>query len=311
MPNEFYSEYQSIKEDVLSNPKLFFEKQEIIVKGKKFIIFRFNFNRKIVQHAYAIADKKSKKVNNSDQAGDPRTNKQSLVSCFRGVLAEIGAQLYLELMMASQTNYKVERWDLEREEWEYESSEYDVRVVLPNGFVIKCESRSSMSYKTTLPEFCEYRHVITRYTTTVKLKEGENHLYFRPVYQYDDSIIQKNKLRFDRLINAKLSNPKVIEEYNNNTDKIRDDVTNDFRKEVLTSFFKDIRENKVHLYYVSGANLKDIELHAEKSRNAQKKSRYIQPPIIKCGDTMAFHKKIAELVNESSKINQSLIQDSI
>lgn len=263
MGNQFYREYQEIREQVIQEPNSFFEKQTILVNGENFSVYRFNFNSDILNHAYKIACQKSNHVMDFNQAGKKRPKDVKLINCFKGILAETGAQLYLEAILKLDN---VERWDIERDNWKYSSEEYDVRILLENNQYVKCESRSSLSYKTTLSRFCETCHVLTSYTNEHKQTEGESDIYFRPVYQYTDEIIQLNK------------------ESNKNA------------ADVTPSFIQDIKDGNVSLYYVSGANQADIKQNQEKDTHGQGNTEYKNVAIIKCGDMDRFENKLKQLV---------------
>lgn len=263
MGNEFYQGYKEIRERVVREPNRFFEKKNILVNGRSFNVYQFNFDEDIIDHAYEIACKKSNNVMDFDQAGNKRSEDVKFINCFKGILAETGAQLYLEAVLKLDN---VERWDIERGNWNYSPEEYDVRILLENDRYLKCESRSSLSYKTTLSQFCEKCHVIASYTNAYKQTEGKNDLYFRPVYQYKDDIIQSN-----------LKSKKKA-------------------ADVTRSFVQDIEDGNISLYYVSGANQADVDAYKEPSTNNQGNTNYVNVPIIKCGDMDRFEGKVKELL---------------
>ena len=54
--------------------------------------------------------------------------------------------------------------------FKYSTNEYDLKIILDSKEIL-CESRSSLSYKTTLGEFIENYHIIDRMLIAIKKRK--------------------------------------------------------------------------------------------------------------------------------------------
>ena len=220
---------------------------------------KFNINKRILNNALELSNIKSKYTMNLDQAGKSRNYNLKIANQLKGILAEIGIHLLLEKSVGLKN---VQRWDLERKDFRYSEDEYDLKFTVDNNDYI-CESRSSVSYKTSLAEFISTYHVIGPYTSKAKSKEEANHFYFRPVFQYKH-LHSKNKPFLEN--------------------------------EVKIKTLEDIVKRNLELYFVSGANKSQMfgNMH-EMGTNKQKGSKYRQVRIINSSDIIDFLKDIHNL----------------
>lgn len=215
-------------------------------------VVKFMINRNILNNAKELATIKAKHTNDKDQSGKSRPFEIKVANQLKGILAEIGVHLLLEEILKLKN---VKRWDLEREDFKYKETEYDLKFMI-NDTEYKCESRSSSSYKTTLSEFLSTCHVIGPYTSDIKKKEDANHFYFRPVFQYKNLFSKSQRfLPYDTIKNT----------------------------------YKDIEDGNLELYFISGATRSQMfgDLH-ETGSNNQTGTTYKQVRMNKLPDFNEF-----------------------
>lgn len=257
MSNEYKDKYESVIKRLSRGDYNYFRPSTetiILPNGDKEerIVVKLLLNRLLLDNAYELATKKAQYTNDKDQSGKDRPFEIKVMNQLKGVLAEIGVHLILEEVLKLKG---VKRWDLERENFEYKDTEYDLKFSI-NEMEYKCESRSSTSYKTTLSEFLSTCHVIGPYTSDIKSKEDANHFYFRPVFQYKELLPKSQKfLPYDYIKNT----------------------------------YKDIENSKLELYFISGATKSQMfgELHEEGTNN-QSGTTYKQVRMNKLPDFNKF-----------------------
>lgn len=261
MSNIYKTKYNELINRLSSGGYKFFRpsKETIILpngKTEERTIVKFMINRSLLNNARELATIKAKYTNDKDQSGKNRPFEIKIANQLKGILAEIGVHLILKEILKLKG---VKRWDLEREDFNYKETEYDLKFMIDNKEYI-CESRSSSSYKTTLSEFLSTCHVIGPYTSDIKKKEDASHFYFRPVFQYKNLFPKSQRfLPYDNIKNT----------------------------------YKDIENGNLELYFISGATRSQMfgDLH-EIGSNNQTGTTYKQVRMNKLPDFNKFLKSL-------------------
>ena len=258
MPNEYYEQYKKMLN--LNENFKFFTKGIVPTKIGDYTVYRFNTNKSIIDNCIELTKKKMNYTMDISQAGIIRSPDIKFSSQFRGILAETATQILFEKVYGFEN---VKRWDLERNSFKYSTNEYDLKIILDSKEIL-CESRSSLSYKTTLGEFIENYHIIGPYVNSYKKEEKGNHIYIRPLFQY--TTVDKN---------AKI-------------------ITKERQLDVLN----DINSKELILYIISGAVYDEMfGIDSEESNNNQGKTKYRMIRVSKAGDMMDFRDKMKKLVS--------------
>lgn len=120
------------------------------------------------------------------QDGRERTQKLKLQNQFRGMIAEIYAVELIKSWLADSdlNNCEVIRYDdVRTDNFETPQNEYDIKIRNnSNNEIIRIESRSSLTYKRTLPEAIHDLDIIGPYISSTKPKETYVDYYIRPLF---------------------------------------------------------------------------------------------------------------------------------
>ena len=143
-----------------------------------------NFAKDLIDNCYNIAVEKAQKTISQDQAGNIRPFKIKVINQFRGILAETIVHLFL-YYKCNISMRNINRYDLERETFDYKPEEYDIKVVV-NNEVKELEIRSSNNPYNSLEEYLTNRGVICKYTNRFKLSENIKDLSIAVIYDKKD-----------------------------------------------------------------------------------------------------------------------------
>jgi len=152
------------------------------LNGRKFSVAQFRPNAAILNNCYKIAREKSRYTMDEGQDLVRRRNSRKLINQFKGIMAEAAVHIFIHQCCGFPLA-EIQRWDLEREDFQYASNEYDLKISCgQRNFYI--ESRSSSSYQSSLQKFMLDYDIIGKYSNEKKQLEKAADLYVRPVFQY-------------------------------------------------------------------------------------------------------------------------------
>jgi len=226
-----------------------------------------NFNKNLIKNCYKIAREKAKKTMDYNQAEEKRDKKIKIVNQFKGVLAEAIVHLYLhyECKISLQ---KIHRYDLERENFEYNQEEYDIKLDIDDSNTLQLEIRSSNNPFKNLSSYLMKRGVICAYVNNVKQQENFKDISISVIYDLLNHI-------------GPLGEEKIF------------------------NFFKDFKENNYKIYLILHCSTKECceSCHEIKSYN-QRETKYMEVPFWKISN-YEYHLKniINNIVN---KVNQNV-----
>jgi hypothetical protein len=162
-----------------------FEEVSLKYKNRAFNIIKVNISDEIFNKAVSQAKLKCQHTMEFNQAGNSRSNNIKYQKQLQGIIAEIAIKLLLEeFSIKNALNLQVIRWDDVRTDgFRSALNEYDIKIIYDHKeFFV--ESRSSISYKTTIQEAIIQLDIIGPYTNIMKKKEKNVDFYIRPLYQY-------------------------------------------------------------------------------------------------------------------------------
>ncbi len=202
-----------------------------------------NFTTDLLNHCWKIAVEKAKKTMDQNQAGQKRSRNIKIINQFRGVLAETIVHLFLydECGLSLKNIF---RYDLERETFDYNPGEYDIKLALdtPDKKILELEIRSSHNPFSNISRYLSKRGVLCTYTNNYKQQENVKDLSFAVVYDLPD--------------------------YTGN-------LEDDKRKKFVT----DLKNNLYKIYFVTHCATKKIFLEKGEITNlGQGDTKYIQVP---------------------------------
>lgn len=195
----------------------------------------------LVESSMAIAKEKALKTMASNQNLDSRTMAEKINQSCRGVLGEASVHLLLAKQLGISLN-KIRRFDLERDSFDYSTSEYDLEINES-----RIEVRTSNNPTPLIHDFLNLpnRGVICTYTNKLKSFEKSSDFYFGVVYDYPGlrgPLTAANKLSFD----------------------------------------SDILEKRLRMYLVAGVNNAEKEKYGVVSQMGQSNTSYQIVPFAKC-----------------------------
>lgn len=173
---EFYRIYNGGKTQTC------FEEAFVELNGRNFSVAKFCPNAPVLNNCYKIAREKARYTMDEGQDLVRRENGRKLINQFKGIMAEAAVHIFLHQRCGFPLS-DIQRWDLEREDFQYTPNEYDLKISCGRrNFYI--ESRSSGSYQSDLRDFMLNYDIIGKYANEKKLMEKAADLYVRPVFQY-------------------------------------------------------------------------------------------------------------------------------
>ena len=204
--------------DIMKNE---FLKETIHSNDEIYTVYKYLPRLEDIIFCMKMAKFKSDFTMNASQANEPRKINEKVSKAFNGMLAELAIHRFFIKVLEIPENH-IKRFDFERDTFKYTKDEYDLKIFINNTWY-DVESRSSISYKTTLKEAFEGFQLIGPYVNEVKVSEDYNAIYLRPLYQYKE--VKKRS------------------------------------KEELLNLPIDYYKNKVDLYLITGAFKKDFDKH--------------------------------------------------
>ncbi|HFK1681937.1 TPA: hypothetical protein ACGXND_001755 [Bacillus tropicus] len=182
MVNQFHKEFSNIPLTAKNYSRVTFG---IKNSHLKYTILKCETNKEIIDHVKKITEEKEKYTMDLSQNLDFRDRNEKLTKLFQGIYAETYLHKLLELVLNSK-NFSVLRWDLERPSFQYNTDEYDLKIIKDSTIEYTVESRSSQNYKYSLRYGVENFDIIGPYVNSVKTQEDYNDFYLRPLFQYAD-----------------------------------------------------------------------------------------------------------------------------
>ncbi len=171
--NEFINLYKTKKE----NGYNFFDERTEIIDGVEFKYLLCNIDLDLLKCAIHIAKEKSKFTMNQNQASIPRDSVTKLKKSAQGVLAE----MFVHILLIDRYDFKVLRYDLERQTFEYKTDEYDLKIIVNNDS-FEVESRSSNIHHKSVEKFVKNDVIIGPYGNSLKPTDDLADFHFRPIY---------------------------------------------------------------------------------------------------------------------------------
>ena len=204
--NEFGKEFFNLLEK--RNNFIFFPEEKTMnfynngneYKIETVILDYSNFDKELINNCYKIADVKSRKTMDFNQAGKKRILKEKIMKQFRGVLAETIVHLYLYYRCNIDKN-NIKRYDIERESFEYSQEEYDVNVILNNNKIITLEIRSSNNPYKNISDYLSNRGIKYVYFNEHKKKEKFRDLAIAVIYDLENHTGQLGDKQIEKFFN--------------------------------------------------------------------------------------------------------------
>jgi hypothetical protein len=187
MANQFKDKFEKLIAKKSSEQYKFFTEHEIQIENRIWSYLEFNVDEEIYYNALEIAEIKSAYTMNANQNQEWRSDKTKLKKQAQGILAEIAVHLLFEKI------YKISplRFDLERENFNYNPNEYDLKLHV-NNEIMEIEVRSSNARRQTIKDFIMNDVIIGSYGNSMKPQENLSDFHYRPMY-FPEFTIDGNK----------------------------------------------------------------------------------------------------------------------
>lgn len=180
MPEIYKKEFEKLYNEKKREKYNFFIEKEIYIKENKFKYLEFNVDRSILDCALNLAKVKSQFTMAQNQAGICRDDVEKLKKGCQGILAEMA----IHILLMDRYNFKILRYDLERENFIYKVEEYDLKIQEDNN-VYEIESRSSNIHHISVEKFVNEDIIIGPYYNKFKKADELADFHFRPIYMPD------------------------------------------------------------------------------------------------------------------------------
>lgn len=158
----------------------FFTECTVTINNTQFKYLVCNVDLDLLKCAVELAKVKSKFTMSQNQASIPRDSVTKLQKCAQGVLAE----MFIHILLVHRYDFKVLRYDLERQSFIYSTEEYDLKIYISNDFY-EVESRSSNIHHRSIKKFIMEDVIIGPYGNKVKIEDELADFHFRPIYVPD------------------------------------------------------------------------------------------------------------------------------
>ena len=156
------------------------------IRGTPFNIIEVKIDKTFLNKGIKQAKLKSKYTMDFNQAGVSRSNNIKYQKQLQGIIAEIGIQELLDFFFKTEEiSAEVIRWDdIRTDGFKSSENEFDIKIKTDKKeFLV--ESRSSISYKTTISQAIINLDIIGPYISSVKKNEKRCDFYIRPLFQYE------------------------------------------------------------------------------------------------------------------------------
>jgi hypothetical protein len=232
MANKYKNEFEKMVEE---NPDLIgFVKLKINSDNIGGEIIEVLPSKELVDFSNIIATEKASKTMSANQNLNSRSKEVQISNLCRGILGEAALQLFL-ISQIKTAAADVERFDLERETFDYVPVEYDLKYKNK-----RIEVRTSNNKFDALEKYVNSNEngVICKYINNLKKNEKDADYYFAIVYDYPGE-------------KGSISDQKRI------------------------SFVSDIINKKIKMYIITGANLSESKKYGVFKNLGQYNTKYL------------------------------------